>query len=248
MADARVGARRRRRARCSRCRGGPRRRIAMALDLRRSPASATASSSTSTRGSASASTPSRSTSPSRARRSRSTSPTRSATSSSTSPSGRRWCGRCGASGRGWTSTGSACAGTPSRRVLARGAVARGWASRPACGAGRPAPRLRACGAVCATSSRTQDRDGGWGFAPGQPSSRRPPAGSVIGLAAAGAPASAIARGAEWIRTHDGQIQTPGDLERTILALAAARAPLGDLVERLDRRRARERLASTGRRT
>ncbi len=87
-----------------------------------------------------------------------------------------------------------------------------------------------------TSSATQRADGGWGLGPGEPSSAESTGWVVIGLAAAHAPAAAIARGAEWIRTHEGQIQTPGDLERTILALAAARAPLGDLVERLDRRR------------
>ena len=88
-----------------------------------------------------------------------------------------------------------------------------------------------------TSSRPSapTADGGWGR--GEPSSAESTGWVVIGLAAAHAPAATIARGAEWIRTHEGQIQTPGDLERTILALAAARAPLGNLVERLDRRRA-----------
>ena len=83
---------------------------------------------------------------------------------------------------------------------------------------------------------TQHADGGWGLGPGEPSSAESTGWVVIGLAAAHAPASVIARGAGWIRTHEGQLQTPGDLERTILALAAAGAPLGDLVERLDRRR------------
>jgi hypothetical protein len=36
----------------------------------------------------------------------------------------------------------------------------------------------------------------------------------------------------WIGSHLGQLQDAGDLERTILALAAARAPLGTLVVRL----------------
>jgi hypothetical protein len=42
----------------------------------------------------------------------------------------------------------------------------------------------------------------------------------------------------WIAEHLGELQGPGDLERTILALAAARAPLGTLVTRLreDQRR------------
>ena len=83
---------------------------------------------------------------------------------------------------------------------------------------------------------TQRADGGWGLGPGQASSAESTGWVLIGLAAAHAPSSTIARGAAWITTHEGQIQTPGDLERTILALAAARAPLGSLVQRLDRRR------------
>ena len=82
----------------------------------------------------------------------------------------------------------------------------------------------------------QRPDGGWGLGPGQASSAESTGWVLIGLVAAHAPASTIARGAQWIAAHEGQIQTPGDLERTILALAAARAPLGNLVERLDRRR------------
>jgi energy-coupling factor transport system substrate-specific component len=35
-----------------------------------------------------------------------------------------------------------------------------------------------------------------------------------------------------MRRHLGQLHGPGDVERTILALSAARAPLGDLVSRL----------------
>ena len=59
---------------------------------------------------------------------------------------------------------------------------------------------------------------------------------VIGLAAAGRDPAAVRRDGHtpvgWIRSHLGQLQGAGDLERTILALAAAPAPLGDLLARL----------------
>ena len=124
------------------------------------------------------------------------------------------------------------AGTPSGLLLA-GVLAVGvavplWHAGPARAAARAGP--------VSYLVATQRADGGWGLGPGETSSAESTGWVVIGLAAARAPASAIARGAEWIRTHEGQIQTPGDLERTILALAAARAPLGGLVERLDRQR------------
>jgi energy-coupling factor transport system substrate-specific component len=90
--------------------------------------------------------------------------------------------------------------------------------------------------------RTQNSDGGFGLSPGQPSSQLASAWAVIGLAAAGrAPGSVRRDGHDavtWIRAHLGQISDPGDTERTLLALAAARAPLGSLSERLaaDQRR------------
>jgi energy-coupling factor transport system substrate-specific component len=59
---------------------------------------------------------------------------------------------------------------------------------------------------------------------------------VIGLAAAGrAPRSVRRDGHDavtWILAHLGQISDPGDTERTLLALAAAGAPLGRLPARL----------------
>jgi energy-coupling factor transport system substrate-specific component len=57
---------------------------------------------------------------------------------------------------------------------------------------------------------------------------------VLGLSAAHGSPTTIERGAAWITSHLDQLQTPGDLERTILALAAARVPLGTLTERLER--------------
>jgi energy-coupling factor transport system substrate-specific component len=85
--------------------------------------------------------------------------------------------------------------------------------------------------------RVQNADGGFGFGPGQPSSQLVSAWVVIGLAADGQNPSAITKhghsAVTWIGTHLGQLQGAGDLERTILALAAARAPLGSLVARLN---------------
>ncbi len=83
----------------------------------------------------------------------------------------------------------------------------------------------------------ENRDGGFGPAPGQPSSQLFTAWATIGLAAAGVDPQAVQRDRHnpviWIESHLGQLQGPGDLERTILALAAAHAPLGDLVSKLE---------------
>jgi energy-coupling factor transport system substrate-specific component len=83
----------------------------------------------------------------------------------------------------------------------------------------------------------QNADGGFGLGPGQPSSQLASAWVVIGLAAAGREPASVTRDGHsavfWIRSHLGQIQDAGDTERTILALAAARAPLGGLSARLD---------------
>jgi ECF-type riboflavin transporter S component/prenyltransferase/squalene oxidase-like repeat protein len=88
--------------------------------------------------------------------------------------------------------------------------------------------------------RVQNADGGFGLSAGDPSSQLGSAWVVIGLAAAGRDPAAIRRDGHtavaWIRSHLGQLQGAGDLERTILALSAARAPLGDLVSLLERAR------------
>jgi energy-coupling factor transport system substrate-specific component len=85
--------------------------------------------------------------------------------------------------------------------------------------------------------RVQNADGGFGLSAGDPSSQLASAWVVIGLAAAGRDPAAIRRDGHttvgWIRSHLSQLQGAGDLERTILALSAARAPLGDLVARLE---------------
>jgi energy-coupling factor transport system substrate-specific component len=92
-------------------------------------------------------------------------------------------------------------------------------------------------------ARVQNPDGGFGLSPGQPSSQLASAWVVIGAAAAGANPAALRRDGHdpiaWIRGHLGQLQGPGDLERTIVALAAARAPLGTLVARLEREQRRD---------
>ena len=85
--------------------------------------------------------------------------------------------------------------------------------------------------------RAQNADGGYGLTPGDPSSQLGSAWVVIGLAAARRNPAAVSRDGHnavaWIRSHLAQLQGPGDLERTILALAAARAPLGGLLGRLE---------------
>jgi energy-coupling factor transport system substrate-specific component len=97
----------------------------------------------------------------------------------------------------------------------------------------------AAGSPLAYLERAQRPDGGFGLAPGQPPDAAATCWALIGLAAAHAPAHVLERAAAWIGGHQGQIQTPGDLERTILALAAARAPLHGLLARLARERARD---------
>ena len=92
-------------------------------------------------------------------------------------------------------------------------------------------------------ARSQNPDGGFGLSPGQPSSQLASAWAVIALAAAGRNPAALRRDGHdpvgWIRGHLVQLQGEGDLERTILALAGARAPVGTLVAQLERDRRRD---------
>jgi energy-coupling factor transport system substrate-specific component len=78
--------------------------------------------------------------------------------------------------------------------------------------------------------RTENADGGFGSGPGQPSAQLYTAWAVIGIAAAGGNA---ATPAAWIESHLGQLQGPGDVERTILALSAVHARLHGLVRQLE---------------
>jgi energy-coupling factor transport system substrate-specific component len=74
----------------------------------------------------------------------------------------------------------------------------------------------------------QNTDGGWGAASGQASSGEFSAWTAMGLAAVGVdPASVVRNGRtviDALHASIGQLSGAGDLERTILALHAARAP------------------------
>jgi energy-coupling factor transport system substrate-specific component len=110
-------------------------------------------------------------------------------------------------------------------------------------AGRAEASTTVPGQALAYLERAENPDGGFGLSPGQPSSQLASAWVVIGVAAAGANPAALRRDGHdpvaWIRGHLGQLQGPGDLERTIVALAAARAPLGTLVAQLERDQRRD---------
>ncbi len=91
----------------------------------------------------------------------------------------------------------------------------------------------------------QDRDGGFGAAPGQSSSELYSAWAAIGLAAGGRDPLALRRGGhsvlDALRAEASTLEGAGDLERTILALHACGAPTdelpgGDPVKRLLRMR------------
>ncbi len=149
-------------------------------------------------------------------RCRSTSPTRSATSSSASPSGRCSCARCCATARGSRSAGRR------RRAPAgaRGPLALLVAHR----AGRPRRRrARPAAAALAGWSARPERRRRLRRGPGRSArTRAVPAWTVIGLAAAGAPRRrACARYAG--RSARRALRDAGDIERTILGLAAQRA-------------------------
>jgi prenyltransferase beta subunit len=90
-------------------------------------------------------------------------------------------------------------------------------------------------------ARAQNRDGGYGGAPGQTSTELYSAWAAIGLAAAGRDPVRVRRDGhsvlDALRAQASTLQGAGDLERTILALRACGAssrsfPGGDLVTRL----------------
>jgi energy-coupling factor transport system substrate-specific component len=89
----------------------------------------------------------------------------------------------------------------------------------------------------------QNADGGFGAAPGQPSTQLYTAWAVIGLAAAGQDPARLERDGHdpvaWIEGHLPELQGAGDIERTILALAAAHAKLGTLPAKLSLDQARD---------
>jgi energy-coupling factor transport system substrate-specific component len=102
----------------------------------------------------------------------------------------------------------------------------------------PVPRTAAATTPLAAPTHyllsAQNADGGFGMSRGSASNGEATCWAVLGLAAARGPRSPTQRAATWIAEHLDQIQTPGDLERTILALAAAHAPLTTLTTQLQR--------------
>jgi prenyltransferase beta subunit len=136
-----------------------------------------------------------------------------------------------------------------------GGPAAGAATSGASGASDPAAGATAppgAGTIAATSrvdiasevaflARAQNPDGGFGSAPGAPSSELFSAWAAIGLAAAGRDPLSLRRHGhtvlEALRREAASLSGAGDLERTILALAACGAsvhalPGGDPVARL----------------
>lgn len=71
----------------------------------------------------------------------------------------------------------------------------------------------------------QNPDGGFGPAPGQPSSALETGWVVLGLRGAGADPLAVRRGGQsaidYLRTHAGELTDTGSIERTVLGLQAA---------------------------
>jgi energy-coupling factor transport system substrate-specific component len=99
----------------------------------------------------------------------------------------------------------------------------------------PAASMTASTSVSRASGyleQAQNADGGFGDAPGQPSSELYTAWAAIGLAAAGRQPQLLARNGhsvlDGLRAGAGSVQGPGDLERTILALRASGAPTSSL--------------------
>jgi energy-coupling factor transport system substrate-specific component len=84
--------------------------------------------------------------------------------------------------------------------------------------------------------RAENPDGGFGSGLHEPSAQLFTAWAVIAIAAAGANPTV---GAIWIESHLSQLQGPGDIERTILALSAAHARLHNLVSRLQHDQSRD---------
>jgi energy-coupling factor transport system substrate-specific component len=108
---------------------------------------------------------------------------------------------------------------------------------------RAATPSRALRAEIGYLRRAQNPDGGWGSAAGQQSSQLFTAWAVIGLAGAGVDPRDLARDGHtpvaWIEDHVGQLRGAGDLERTILALRAAGATVGEQVGELERDQSRD---------
>ncbi len=83
----------------------------------------------------------------------------------------------------------------------------------------------------------ENADGGFGAAPGQPSTQLYTSWAVVGLAAAGRDPRRVARGGHspvaYMLSHTGGLTGTGDVERTVVALGAAHVrPPRSLVSRL----------------
>lgn len=120
---------------------------------------------------------------------------------------------------------------PAGTVLAVSALALAVAL-PVADARAAAPRTdaQALARAAAYLRSAQNADGGWGAARGGSSAQLYTGWAAIGLAAAGQrPAAATA---SYLRAGAGNDRTPGDVERTILALHASGAPVADLAAQL----------------
>lgn len=113
----------------------------------------------------------------------------------------------------------------------------------AAGVRAPAASASAPGAAASYLVSAQNADGGWGAAPGARSDPLTTAWTVIGLAAAGRDPARIRHGgrsaAALVRLQAPSIRTTGDLERTVLALAASGAVPGWLTARLSAKQDRD---------
>ena len=95
------------------------------------------------------------------------------------------------------------------------------------------PRLQRQAATSASASsafrwlqRAQNSDGGFGFAPGRASDPATTGWAALAIAASGRNPTAVKSGAgasaiDYLRRRAGEIETTGDIERTMLALAAS---------------------------
>ena len=110
-----------------------------------------------------------------------------------------------------------------RRRCARCLLALGAGSRPR-SAARP-PKAAAAGAASPGSRAAQNADGGFGADAGGASSPAMTGWAVLGLEAAGVHPLDVRRGGPralaYLRATAAEISTTGDIERTILVLAAA---------------------------
>jgi prenyltransferase beta subunit len=114
---------------------------------------------------------------------------------------------------------SPAASAPLAGIALAVALAASLAVAPPAGAATSASR------GVAYLERAQNRDGGFGGAPGQGSSQLHTGWASLGLAAAGRNPRDVRRGGrsaiDYMRARAGELNDPGELERTILALRAA---------------------------